>query len=75
MIAVEAKTEGELVLGTPRLLFESDSHMVQGSSYDVSADGERFVMIDRLQSVPPPSELVLVQNFAEEVKRLVQTNN
>ncbi len=75
MIAVETKTEGELVLGTPRLLFESDSHSAQGASYDVSADGERFVMIDRLESVPPPRELVLVQNFAEEVKRLVPTNN
>ena len=75
MIAVETKAEGELVLGTPRLLFESDSHMPQESSYDVSADGERFVMIDRGESVPPPRELVLVQNFAEEVKRLVPTNN
>ncbi len=75
MLAVETKTDGELVLGTPRLLFESDSYMSQESSYDVSADGERFVMIDRGGSVPPPRELVLVQNFAEEVKRLVPTNN
>ena len=75
MIAVETKTEGELVLGTPRLLFESDAHMRQRSSYDVSADGERFVMIDRGESVPPPRELVLAQNFAEALKRLVPTNN
>lgn len=75
MLAVETKTDGELVLGTPRLLFESDSYLSQGSSYDVSGDGKRFVMIDRGKSVPPPSELVLVQNFAEELKRLVPTGN
>jgi len=75
VMAVQTETEGTLVLAQPQLLFESDSYLTQDSTYDVSADGERFVMIDQSESARPPTELVLVQNWAEELKRLVPTNN
>ena len=45
--------------------------------YDVSADGQRFLMIkeggDTDQTVAPPS-LIVVQHWFEELKRLVPTN-
>ena len=40
-----------------------------GASYDVLPDGQRFVMVWRPDS--PLREIVLVQNFFEELKRLV----
>ena len=38
-------------------------------------DGERFIMIESAEPDASPRELILVQNFAEEVKRLVPTDN
>jgi hypothetical protein len=32
-------------------------------------------MIDRSRSLPPPTELVIVQNWSEEAKRLVPEEN
>ena len=45
--------------------------------YDVSLDGERFLMArlhtDDTEDAAPPS-YILIQNFFEELKRLVPTN-
>ena len=47
---------------------------VLGRSYDVSSDGTRFLMIkDTPASTGTASHLVVVQNFFEELKRLVPT--
>jgi hypothetical protein len=43
--------------------------------YDVTLDGQRFVMVDASESEPPPKEIILVQNWFEEVKRLVPRDN
>ena len=75
IMSVETETEGTLALAQPQLLFESDSYLTGEGTYDVIADGERFVMIDQSESARPPTELVLVQNWAEELKRLVPTDN
>ena len=74
MMVVGAEFARSLVLTKPRLLFESESFQSRGNSYDVSADGERFIMIDRSRSAQPPTQLVVVQNLAEELKRLVPTD-
>ena len=44
-----------------------------GRTYDVAADGRRFLMIKEDASRPDqrPIQLVVVQNFFEELKRLV----
>lgn len=73
MMAVEVQSGSDLKLSQPQLLFESEA-FAEGS-YDVSADGERFVMIDVSDAPQPPTELVLVQNWAEELKRLVPTTH
>ena len=74
MMVVGAEFARSLVLTKPRLLFESESFQSRGNSYDVSADGERFIMIDRSRSAQPPTQLVVVQNWAEELKPLVPTD-
>jgi serine/threonine-protein kinase len=47
-----------------------------GRSYDVSPDGQRFLMIKEggPEGNAPPTSLVVVQHWFEELKRLVPTN-
>lgn len=76
MMAVSAEaTAGTFVAGTPRTLFEGRYALtgpVRG--YDVTPDGRRFLMVQQLDPPPaPPGELVLVDNWHEELKRLVPT--
>ena len=70
MMVVAVETDGELTLGKPRLLFERRSLL---ASYDVMPDGQRFVMIEESEELAP-TQLILVQNWFEELKRLVPTN-
>jgi Tol biopolymer transport system component len=79
MMAVAIETEPELSVGTPRLLFEGRFLPVlsgddPGGSYDISLDGQRFLMIKREQDLVP-TELIVVLNWFEELKRLVPTDN
>ena len=77
MMAVTVTTSPTFNAGAPRLLWEgaysrgtgSSCGMpgVASSSYDVSADGERFLMI-REDAPPDASRIVVVLNWAEEVK-------
>ena len=76
MMAVAIETEPELSVGTPKLLFEGrflgtgPVHLRR--HYDVSPDGQRFLMIKREQDLVP-TELIVVLNWGEELKRLVPT--
>jgi len=50
--------------------------LVVGRTYDVSPDGRRFLMIKPgagNDSTAVPASLVVVQNWVEELKRLVPT--
>jgi serine/threonine-protein kinase len=49
--------------------------IISGRTYDVSADGQRFLMIKPVESdaTTAPSQIVVVQHFDEELKRLVPT--
>ena len=66
-------TSGVFSAGVPQKLFEG----VYGSTtpargWDVTGDGRRFLMIRGVQAPPqPPSQMILVQNFGEELKRRV----
>ncbi len=78
MMAVVIETEPELSVGTPRLLFEKrllgtgPVHLLR--NYDVSLDGQRFLMIKREQDLVP-TEIVVILNWFDELKRLVPTDN
>ena len=72
LMAVDVRTDRELSLGKPGELFERSSPRRQ---YDVDKDGQRFVMADTSVSRKAPTQLILVQNWAEELKRLVPTQN
>jgi Tol biopolymer transport system component len=71
LMVVEVNTEGAPTLGRPKLLFENLS-LRQG--YDVSPDGQRFIMVEEAEPKGAQVQLILVQNWFEELKRLVPVN-
>jgi serine/threonine-protein kinase len=76
MMAVDISTQPGFAAGKPRQLFEGrylrSSYSV--SSYDVSPDGHRFLMLKSVeQEQAAPTQIKVVLNWSEELKRLVPT--
>jgi hypothetical protein len=77
MMAVAVETEGEFSFEAPQLLFAGPFVVAPNplvASYDVARDG-RFVMVEPpgASAAATPASIVVVQNWAEELKRLVPT--
>jgi Tol biopolymer transport system component/predicted Ser/Thr protein kinase len=74
MMAVETKTQPTFSAGAPRLLFEG-TYQQSGSgnaNYDVTADGQRFVMVKRgEQQDQAATQINVVLNWFEELKHRV----
>ena len=71
MLAVSVETEPALAVGMPRLLFEGGYVMNPNApSYDVSPDGQHFVMI-RTDEASTLTEIHVVLNWLQELERLV----
>ena len=62
--------------GVPRMLFETSfsGDALGNPNYDVSADGERFVMIQPSWSLDGRFHVEIVLNWFEELNRLVPTD-
>jgi Tol biopolymer transport system component len=75
MMAVDIRLNDTPEMGQPRLLFEKRTRSSGRPDYDVMPDGKRFIMIEDSEPRPRPTELVVVQNFAEELKRLAPKIN
>ena len=45
-----------------------------GRTYDVSADGQRFLMVKQPANQAAAPQIVIVQHWVEELKRLVPVN-
>jgi len=75
MMAVSVETGPRFGAGLPRVLFGGRFQMGQlgGQMYDVSPDGQRFLMI-RSPQKQELTEIRVVLNWAEELKRLVPVN-
>ena len=76
LMAVSIRTTPTFMAGTPETLFESlDLASAWGRNYDVAPDGQQFLMA--LNTEPPmnraPAQMIFVQNWFEELKRLVPT--
>lgn len=59
-------------IGTPRKLFQGIYTVSDGSrSYDVTADGRRFMMVEPGQQAPSPvAQIVVVLNWSEDLNRI-----
>ena len=75
VMAVPVSTTPTFSAGTPHLLFEGPFRTDGPSrSYDVTPDGQRFLMVQEVQRpAARVSQMVLVQNWGEELKRLAPT--
>ena len=77
LMAVPVQTEPSFTPATPEVLFEGDyvlGTVGGGRAYDVAQDGRRFLMIkegEGAEDESAPPSLILVQNWHEELKRLV----
>lgn len=77
LMAVTITAEPEFKAGIPTPLFSGTDYINGVNSYDVAADGQRFLMINDTQEVSEVKEaasqetnLVLVENWFGELKRL-----
>ena len=78
MLAVPIQSGDSLVAGRPEVLFEKAHPAVEigWRPYDVSPDG-RFAMItsgDTRSDTDASPKVILVQNWFEELRRLVPTD-
>ena len=71
MMAVAIETEPAFAPGNPTGLFEDPYLRNLRRNYDISLDGQRFLMIKEGSSNDAPRELHVVLNWFEELKRLV----
>ena len=71
---VDVRTNGGFSASKPRLLFKAPG-LTQGApirSWDLSLDGQRFLILKLEEAKSTPvTEMVLVQNWFEELKRLI----
>ena len=77
MMAVPIFTAGVFEFGTPSVLFRG-KYATRGSRhYDVAADGRRFLMIKEhiSEEMLDHTEIHIVLNWFEELKRIVPTND
>ena len=77
MMVISVQTEPTFRPGRPEVLFEG-SYVTSRlgrpgmSYYDISPDGQRFLMIKAIEG--STGQINVVQNWTEELKRLVPTN-
>jgi len=75
MMAVDIATQPVFTAGKPRMLFEGQYQLAPATApnYDVSPDGQRFLMIKASEQASSSSltQIVVVQNWFEELKRRV----
>jgi serine/threonine-protein kinase len=73
MVLVDVVTEPAFAIGKTRVLFEGDFVLTATgtANYDVTRDGQRFLMVKPPAQVTRAAQLNVVQNWLEELKRLV----
>ena len=87
MIVVRIKTEPTFSAGRPETLFTEDYFAMDraqgypinslsslGRNYDMSPDGQRFLMLKRGEEQLEQEPIYIILNWFEELKRLVPTN-
>jgi serine/threonine-protein kinase len=74
LVAVSVQTEGGFTPGRAQRLFDDVYKYSTGRinrTYDIHPDGKRFLMIKKVGEEVPITELFIVENWFEELKRRV----
>jgi Tol biopolymer transport system component len=69
IVAVEIQTTPSLQAGTPVALFPDDYFRGADRTYDISPDGQRFLMVKDATS--DANDIIVVLNWLDELERLV----
>ena len=72
--AVDVNLQPQPEFGKPHLLFEEPYINVPGYSWDISHDGERFLLLQNPEQNKPVTHLAVITNFFDEVKRRLHKN-
>ncbi|MGH9255186.1 MAG: protein kinase domain-containing protein [Vicinamibacterales bacterium] len=78
MMAVSITSQPTLSVGKPIMLFEGqyESTQVTNANYDVSPDGQQFLMLKASAALEDaPTQINVVVNWFEELKRRVAVSN
>ena len=67
MMAASVSTTPQLSIRKPALLFTGQFANIQGKNYDVTRDGQRFLMI-RPDELAAPDQMTVVLNWMDELK-------
>jgi len=76
MMAVDVVNRLGFAAGRPRKLFEGRygaTNPPVNANYDVSRDGQRFLMIKESEQGSSPTQINVVLNWFEELKQKVPT--
>jgi Tol biopolymer transport system component len=68
LMAVEVRLEPTFSPGVPTLLFDPRAREIPGRQYDVTSDGNRF-LVNQTVEQPAVEPLTLVQNWTSELER------
>lgn len=81
IVAVPVQPGPGFVAGNPQVVVDGPFLLniaaFGGRMYDVSRDGQRFLLLkgaEGAQQTAPPPQIIVVQNWLEELKRLVPVN-
>ena len=76
LMAVSIQTEPAFLAGNSEVVFEGRYFDgAGGRTYDVADNGERFLMIKETADVAATAQIIIVQNWLDEVERLAPTGN
>jgi eukaryotic-like serine/threonine-protein kinase len=74
MMAVQITTQPAFAASKPTMLFERDyaasEFLATGIAYDVSPDGQRFLMVKESDQAAAATQINVVLNWFQELKRL-----
>jgi len=74
MMAVLVETDPTFAAGNPEVVFEGQYEMTQGGrTYDISLDGEQFLMMKEVEGSLETPQIIVVLNWFEELERLAPT--
>ncbi len=72
-MVVPVETGNTFDRGTPRPLFPDVYHDTAGTQWDISPDGQRFLMIKSNDGSATGDQIIVVQHWFDELRRLVPT--
>ncbi len=77
MMMVGVEIEPTFSAGSPKILFTGTYTVADSRNYDISPDGQRFLMnkdVEQTEEESAGTEVIIVLNWFEELKRLVPKN-